>query len=104
MYRIYYTHDGEITTVGVSKDPGTFIECDLELMEKVQKAPHTFLIKNKKLVSKINLPTKEPKKLRLSDEPPGWICSHDNFFEVIEYANEKPLWFDFDKHKWVRYD
>jgi hypothetical protein len=40
----------------------------------------------------------------LSDQPPGWICAHDNFFEVIEYANEKPVWFDFDKHKWVRYD
>ena len=52
MYRIYYTHDGEITTVGVSKDPGTYIECNLEIMEKVQQAPQTFLVKDNKLVSK----------------------------------------------------
>tara|TARA_R100000773_G_C4187179_1_gene94493 strand:+ start:225 stop:539 length:315 start_codon:yes stop_codon:yes gene_type:complete len=104
MYRIYYTHDGEITTVGVSKDPGTYIECNLEIMEKVQQAPQTFLVKDKKLVSKKYPPKKQAKKLQLVDDPPGWIVAHDNFFEVIEYANEKPLWFDFDKHKWVRYD
>ena len=104
MYRIYYTHVGESTTVGVSQAPGTFIECNLEIMEKVQQAPQTFFIKDKKLMLKTIAPKKQPKKLQLVDEPPGWICAHDNFFEVIEYANEKPLWFDFDKHKWVRYD
>ena len=104
MYRIYYTHDGEITTVGLSKDPGTFIECDLEVMTKVQQAPHTYVIRDKKLVLKTTPPKKQPKQLQLSDQPPGWICAHDNFFEVIEYAHEKPVWFDFDKHKWVRYD
>lgn len=104
MYRIYYTHEGEITTVGVSQAPGDYIECDLDVMTKVQQAPQTFLIMDKKLVSKTTAPKKLPKKLKLCDEPPGWICSHDNFFEVIEYANEKPIWFDFDKHRWIRYD
>ena len=63
MYRIYYTHEGEITTVGVSQAPGDYIECDLDVMTKVQQAPQTFLIMDKKLVSKTTAPKKQPKKL-----------------------------------------
>ena len=47
MYRIYYTQEGEITTVGVSDQPGDYIECDLETMMDVQKNVHLYEINMK---------------------------------------------------------
>ena len=104
MYRIYYTHDGEITTVGVSDQPGDFIECDLETMLDIQKAVHLFRIENKKIVKKQAETNKQPRLLFLDDNGPGWICSKDNLFNVLEYAKIKPKWFDSNQHSWVKYD
>lgn len=104
MYRIYYTHDGEITTVGVSDQPGEYIECDLETMIKLQESVHLFEIKNKKIVKKTLETNKPARTFNHTYEPPGWICTKDNLFQVIEYATITPDWFDESKHSWVKYD
>ena len=104
MYRIYYTHEGEITTVGASDQPGNFIECDLDTMLAVQTSVHLYEIKNQKLVKKQLEQTKTARQFKIVDQAPGWICAKDNLFEVIEYARIQPKWFDDDKHSWIQYD
>ena len=104
MYRIYYTHEGEITTVGASDQPGNFIECDLDTMLAVQTSVHLYEIKNQKLVKKQLEQTKTARQFKIVDQAPGWICVKDNLFEVIEYATIQPKWFDDDKHSWIQYD
>ena len=104
MYRIYYTHEGEITTVGASDQPGDYIECDLDTMLAVQKSVHLYEIKNQKLVKKQLEQTKTARQFKIVEQAPGWICAKDNLFEVIEYATIQPKWFDDDKHSWIQYD
>ena len=104
MFKIYYTHEGEITMVGASTEPGEHITCDLATVEKLQGQIHLYEVKNKQLVKKQLETSRPPKKIEIVDDAPGWICHHDNFFEVIEHANEKPIWFDERTHSWVRYD
>ena len=64
MYRIYYTHEGEITIVGASDQPGEYIECDLKTLEKIQASPHLYRIENKKLLKK-QLNTKKEKSFAI---------------------------------------
>jgi len=104
MFKIYYTHDGKITMVGASDEPGEHITCDLDTLKKLQDNTHLYEVKNKKLCKKQFESSKPPKKIQLVDDAPGWICLNDNFFEVIEHALEKPIWFDDVTHTWVRYD
>lgn len=104
MYRIYYTHNGNITTVGASNEPGDYIECDLETMLEVQQSVHMYMVNNKKLTKKVFEPAKASKSFALDTQPPGWVCAKDNLFEVIEYATIQPKWFDSHKHSWVKYD
>ena len=104
MFKIYYTHEGQITTVGTSDELGEYITCDLATLEKLQGTIHLYEVKNKQLVKKQIEPSKSPKKIHKVDDAPGWVCANDNFFEVIEHAHEKPMWFNFDTHSWVRYD
>lgn len=103
MYKIYYTHEGDITTVGASDQPGEYIECDLDTMVKIQASPHLFKIENKKIVKK-TIEHNTGKKFHHTDSVPGWICMKDNLFTVLEYATIKPSWFDDTKHSWVTYD
>jgi len=104
MYRIYYTQEGEITTVGASDQPGDYIECDLETMMDVQKNVHLYQIVDQKIVKKPLEQARSARQLRITDQAPGWICAKDNLFEVIEYATIKPEWFNDDKHSWIQYD
>ena len=104
MYRIYYTHDGEITTIGVSDQPGEYIECDLDTMLKLQESVHLYKIENEKIVKKTSEASQPARKFTCSDQPLGWICTKDNLFQVIEYATITPDWFDESKHSWVKYD
>jgi len=53
MFKIYYTQTGDITMVGSSDDPGTYITCDLETLQKLQGNTHHYRIENKKLVKKV---------------------------------------------------
>tara|TARA_E500000318_G_C3438219_1_gene163908 strand:+ start:178 stop:492 length:315 start_codon:yes stop_codon:yes gene_type:complete len=104
MYKIYYTQTGDITMVGSSDDPGTYITCDLETLQKLQGNTYLYRIENRQLVKKIIEQTKPSRSFKIVDGAPGYICARDNLFEVIEYANEKPIWFDANTHSWVRYD
>ena len=104
MIKIYYTHEGEITMVGSSTEPGEHITCDLATLEKLQGQTHLYEVKNKQLVKKQLETSKPPRKIQIVDDAPGWICQRDNFFEVIEYAEQKPIWFDERTHSWVQYD
>ena len=104
MFKIYYTHEGEITMVGSSTEPGEHITCDLATLEKLQGQTHLYEVKNKQLVKKQLETSKPPRKIQIVDHAPGWICQRDNFFEVIEYAEQKPIWFDERTHSWVQYD
>ena len=104
MFKIYYTQTGDITMVGSSDEPGTHITCDLETLQKLQGNTHLYRIENKKLVKKDIEPSKPAKSFKIVNVAPGYICAKDNLFEVIDYSNEKPLWFDVDTHSWVRYD
>ena len=103
MYRIYYTHEGEITIVGASDQPGEYIECDLKTLEKIQASPHLYRIENKKIVEK-TIEHKKRKKFCHTDSFPGWICVKDNLFNILAYVSNKPKWFDERKHSWVKYD
>ena len=104
MFKIYYTHEGEITMVGSSTEPGEHIMCDLATLEKLQGQTHLYEVKNKQLVKKRLETSKPPRKIQFVADAPGWICQRDNFFEVIEYAEHKPIWFDEPTHSWVQYD
>lgn len=104
MYKIYYTHNGEITTIGVSDQPGEYIECDLKTMLEIQKSPQQYIIKNQKILMKEKEENKPARFFTLFDNGPGWICAKDNLFNVLEYAKIKPEWFDETKHSWVKYD
>ena len=104
MFKIYYTHEGEITMVGSSTEPGEHITCDLATVEKLQGQIHLYEVKNKQLVKKQLETSKPPRKIQIVDDALGWICQRDNFFEVIEYAEQKPIWFDERTHSWVQYD
>lgn len=104
MYRIYYTHDGEITTIGVADQLGEYIECDLDTMLKLQESVHLYKIEDKKIVKKTLEASQPARKFNYTDQPPGWVCNKDNLFDVIEYATITPDWFDNTKHSWVKYD
>lgn len=104
MYRIYYTQEGEITTVGASDQPGEYIEVDLETMMDVQKNVHLYHVVDQTIAKKPIEQARSGRQFRISDQAPGWICMKDNLFAVLEYATIQPKWFDDAKHSWVQYD
>ena len=103
MFRAYYDADGELTTIGVSTDPGNYLQIDQKTFEEITQAPHTWRVVNKRLKKKSTAPHLASNKYQFTNDKGQWIVEKDNLFICVKHATIKPSWFDANKHSWVKY-
>tara|TARA_B100001057_G_C22844963_1_gene948612 strand:+ start:1906 stop:2247 length:342 start_codon:yes stop_codon:yes gene_type:complete len=108
VYKIYYL-DEEVTVVTKSTMDGDYIVVDKDTFTQVAFSPSAYKIVDNKLIKKPVEQTNGKKQKRFTlqehDKFPGWVVEKYNLYEPIEYAIEKPQWYDNKKHSVVnKYD
>ena len=106
QYRIYY-NETEITHVTREEFDGDFIVVDKDTYVKVMNKPSGYNVIDEQVVDiKKAKSNNKIKKFTVQEEStfPAWVVDKDNVFVSISYEEEKPDWYNEERHSVAIYD